>query len=133
MNLGGSIMIFAVGSFVFVLVVCGVYALTYGYEGSEREAINYTLKGLGIIFGIIFTAGVFISVFQSLQRPQGVIRTVEIHYINGETEIRRLQGTSFRKPRIEPGYTPYYNDDSNCIYGVVRFKVIKVDTIPTSK
>lgn len=133
MNIGAAIMIIAVGAFAFVLIVCGLRAYTHGYEGEEREAVNHVLKLFGIICGIVFTIGVFISVIRSLDKPQYVIRTVELHYINGEVETRKFHGTTYHEPTIEPGYTPYYYDVTNSVYGVVRFKVLKVDTIPTSK
>lgn len=69
-----------------------------------------------------------------MEKPKEVIRTVELHYINGEIETRVLRGSTYHEPRIHAGYTPYYTDIHNDVYGVVRFQVLKVDTIqPTSR
>lgn len=59
-----------------------------------------------------------------------VDRTVELHYINGEVETRTLRGYTNRQPVIYTNYgTPNYNDGNNRIYGVVRFQVLRVDTL----
>lgn len=58
-----------------------------------------------------------------------VDRTVELHYINGEVETRVLRGGADYQPEIRKGYTPYYWDGYNEVYGVVRFRVLRVDTL----
>ena len=62
--------------------------------------------------------------------PRQVNRTVELHYINGEVETRVLRGYTNYQPGIYTNYgTPNYTDGNNHIYGVVRFRVLRVDTL----
>lgn len=63
------------------------------------------------------------------ERPREVNRTVELHFINGEVETRVMRGSTRCQPEIHAGYTPYYNDVYNRVYGVVRFRVLHVDTL----
>lgn len=63
------------------------------------------------------------------EKPRDVRREIELHYINGEIEVKVLYGTTRHQPRIHAGYTPYYTDVCNDVYGVVRFRVLRVDTL----
>lgn len=95
---------------------------------------NYRLDKEDMIFLAIITAivmaGIIVIITLSrCEKSPRVKRVVELHYINGEIETRMLYGTTFHQPRIKPGYTPYYTDVENTIYGVIRFRVLQVDTI----
>lgn len=83
-------------------------------------------KGRKALLAIAVTVGVCLT---ACERPRKVDRTVELHYVNGEVETRVLRGSTRHQPKIHPGYTPYYTDVYNKVYGVVRFRVLSVDTI----
>lgn len=83
-------------------------------------------KGRKALLAIAVAVAVCLT---ACERPRTVDRTVELHFINGEVETRVLRGTTRYQPRIHAGYTPYYDDVSNQVWGVVRFRVLLVDTL----
>lgn len=85
------------------------------------------LKGRKALLAIALAVAVCAS--SCGERPREVNRTVELHYINGEVETRVLRGDIVYQPEIRNGYTPYYSDVYNEVYGVVRFRVLRVDTL----
>lgn len=84
-------------------------------------------KGRKALLAIAVAVGVVMT--GCGERPRQVDRTVELHYINGEVETKVLRGNTYQQPKIHPGYTPYYSDGYNKFYGVVRFRVLQVDTL----
>lgn len=84
-------------------------------------------KGRKALLAIALAVAVCLT---ACERPLKVDRTVELHYINGEVETRVLRGYTNYHPKI---YTNYgminYNDGNNRIYGVVRFRVLRVDSL----
>lgn len=76
----------------------------------------------------LVAATVAAAALTGCERPRPVNRTVELHYINGEVETKVLNGRTNISPRIQGGYTPYYYD-GNYVYGVVRFRILRADTL----
>lgn len=58
-----------------------------------------------------------------------VDRTVELHYVNGEVETRTFQGSTSYRPRLTEDRIPSYYDGYNLVRCVVRFRVLRVDTL----
>lgn len=83
-------------------------------------------KGRKALLAIAVAVAVCMS---ACEQPRKVDRTVELHYINGEVETKVLKGDTDYQPEIRKGYTPYYSDVYNEVYGVVRFQVLRVDTL----
>lgn len=84
-------------------------------------------KGRKALLAIAVAVAVCLT---ACERPRQVNRTVELHYINGDVETRALRGYTNYQPEIYTNYgTPNYDDGNNRIYGVVRFRVLRVDTL----
>lgn len=63
------------------------------------------------------------------ERPREVNRTVELHYVNGEVETRIFRGDAGREPYLTDARIPDYYDGYNRVRCVVRFRVLRVDTL----
>lgn len=88
-------------------------------KGKETKG-RKSLLAIAVAVGVCLTA---------CEQPRKVDRTVELHYINGEVETRTFRGSTSRKPRLTEGYTPSYYDGYNRVRCVVRFRVLRVDTL----
>lgn len=83
-------------------------------------------KGCKALLAIAVAVAVCLT---ACEQPRKVDRTVELHYINGEVETRRFRGSASRQPRLAEGYIPFYDDGYNRVRCVVRFRVLRVDTL----
>ncbi|WP_289759329.1 hypothetical protein [uncultured Duncaniella sp.] len=86
-------------------------------------------KGRKALLAIAVAVVVLATASCKWERPREVRRVVELHYINGEVETKVLYGNTYHQPKIHAGYTPYYTDACNNVYGVVRFRVLRADTL----
>ena len=83
-------------------------------------------KGRKALLAIAVAVAVCLT---ACEQPRKVDRTVELHFINGEVETRRFRGSSFQQPCLTEGNMPSYYDGYNHVRCVVRFRVLRVDTI----
>lgn len=84
------------------------------------------IKGRKALLAIAVAVAVCLT---ACEQPRKVDRTVELHYINGEVETRTFRGLASWQPCLTDGYTPSYDDGYNCVRCVVRFRVLRVDTL----
>lgn len=84
------------------------------------------IKGRKVLLAIAVAGAVCLT---ACERPRKVDRTVELHYINGEVETRTFRGSTSGRPRLTEGVTPSYYDGYNRVRCVVRFRVLRVDTL----
>ena len=87
-------------------------------------------SGRKVLIAIAVAVAAIATKSCGIKEPHEVERTVELHYVNGEVETRVLRGSTLWPPTISTNYgEPYYKDGCNHVYGVVRFRVLHVDTL----
>lgn len=82
---------------------------------------------------IAIAAAVAMCATTSCEECREVDRVVELHYINGEVETRIFRGVISCRPRLTQDRIPSYYDGCNFVRCVVRFRVLRVDTVPSAE